>query len=556
MGLLQFASEAGSVALVTASWASELFLAALFLRVVILPSTSQANARFWTALSSHDSQTTLLVVEDAYDRAVDSWILQPVQGLTRKLAVKRQKTLDWLKVTLHWTKDTYRSVRGHFHNAALPQPPWRHVRPPANNPGVRYQMLVDAWSVFYRTLAIIVLIVESPVHGLVLIGIVKVHTPPPNTEHVQQAETPPSGSRPAPSVANKGNPFDSLPRPRKSYITLTPRYDLRLKTAGLRSTVKFPSPKRTKRKRSLHVDTGWGPKDLQPENWRQSPLRQGIGFFKRRAGMHSPRFRRVVLLNRLRPSKISSPLRGEREAHIGDEPDTPILSRHKSTFTSEYSKSPRSDPPDTSARPQVSENDLPDTSEQSQDSHTGSQEQTTAESPEEEENRLLRDMYERLKTPLPVIFDLNLRDPQRVLTASDLHYLQEVLVAIHGQYVAVRTEPEQASFTQVKGLRDDLRAIADTLVLFGHAEDLTSFNMLFFDSLVGVVESLIAHSSLTMDWYAHDHAMKSMSRRSIGYAQTISSELAHARSMVILQRMERGYAQVEIGGELVTVGEV
>lgn len=147
MEIFQYVSEAGSVALILASGASELFLAVLFLRVVVLPSITQTNARFWTWVSSSMDVKDLVVVEDACDRMVDSWVIRPAQAWTRRLQARKDLALETCRDMLLQATNEGHNVKDRLWNTRSAELP-RSVSP--KDFSMNFQMLFDAWSVLFQ----------------------------------------------------------------------------------------------------------------------------------------------------------------------------------------------------------------------------------------------------------------------------------------------------------------------------------------------------------------------------------------------------------------------
>lgn len=320
----------------------------------------------------------------------------------------------------------------------------------------------------------------------------------------------------------------------RSAMFPTPRYDLRRADPGFRSSLKMPSAKTVKKRHTLFVATGWRPKDLEPEYWRWSPLRQGIGFVKRKAGMHSPRFHRAVHLNRLRPPIISRALSEMRRNLVPNEPETPIRPRHKFKVTF--------------ALPPQSPTDTP--------------EQSTTDSVGQDQ--WVPDTHVDLSTPVPSIRNLQHRDPQRILSALHLYQLQKMLIWIHCDFIKLSSDsgtlsssvPETFGLNEALAVKTALQAAADQVSMFGSAEDLRGFGASFFGSLLGLLDTLISqlHSALLL--FEYNPACKGICERAIIAAQSISAELTAARAVAITQKRQAGVAHQVIDGEFMTVGEI
>lgn len=373
-------------------------------------------------------------------------------------------------------------------------------------------------------------------------------TTTPTSEQAEPTSTEPT-QYPNLSLSSRtdDSTFTLSPIGRRAAMFLTPRHDPRLTKPGPRSILKFRNGKSRTKRPSLKIATEWHPKYLEPEYWRRSPLRQGMGFFQRRIGIHSPRYRRAILLNRLRPSSIGSPLREQRRGHLKDEPGTPIRSRYSSPV---------------SQQPQRLQTDAPELTTSSEQSKAP--QQSKVHSPVQEVEWLSA-MREHLSTPAPVILDRDQRDPQRVLTALHLHQLQEMLVMIHHDYIELSDDsgtrtlnpgPENPDYRQIWFMKDLFQTAAEFLSTFGNAEDLRGFNGSFFASLIGLLDSEILHLHSALVMFNYDPVFKGLCERAISAAQSVSKGLATARAVATLQRTQRGVAQEVIEGELITIGEV
>lgn len=135
------------VALIIASWASEFFLAALFLRVVIFPSITQTNARFWRIVSSRTSEGTSLIFEDVYDRAIDSWIVEPIRGWAQQLWALRYRVSAGRQYMLLQAPRAYRMIPRHLRELELPR---GLIRSFIEGSRVIAETLIHGWKVAFR----------------------------------------------------------------------------------------------------------------------------------------------------------------------------------------------------------------------------------------------------------------------------------------------------------------------------------------------------------------------------------------------------------------------
>lgn len=146
------------VALIIASWASEFFLAALFLRVVILPSITQTNARFWKTVSSRTSEGKSLIFEDAYDRAVEFWIVVPVRRWAQQLWDLRNKVAANRQYMLLQAQRAYRTIPRHLRELQLPR---GLIRSFIEGSGVIAETLIHGWRVAFRVRLVCIISVEA-----------------------------------------------------------------------------------------------------------------------------------------------------------------------------------------------------------------------------------------------------------------------------------------------------------------------------------------------------------------------------------------------------------
>lgn len=144
MDAISTAAEAASAALILASWVSEVFLAALFLRVVLLPSITQTNARFWSTFSSSASNGNLLVVEKEFDLLVEYWLFQTFRGCARKLTVRRTAAAARFRNIILQTERAIRSTQYSLRSARFPK---SSLDPPKGDLDAKIQWLYDFWSV-------------------------------------------------------------------------------------------------------------------------------------------------------------------------------------------------------------------------------------------------------------------------------------------------------------------------------------------------------------------------------------------------------------------------
>lgn len=146
------------VALIIASWASEFFLAALFLRVVILPSITQTNARFWKIVSSRTSEGTSLIVEDVYDRAVEFWIVVPMRRWAQQLwDLRYQVTAGRQYMQMH-AQRAYHRIPRHLRELRVPN---GLIRSFIEGSIVIPETLIHGWRVAFRVRLVSIIIFEA-----------------------------------------------------------------------------------------------------------------------------------------------------------------------------------------------------------------------------------------------------------------------------------------------------------------------------------------------------------------------------------------------------------
>lgn len=139
------------------------------------------------------------------------------------------------------------------------------------------------------------------------------------------------------------------------------------------------------------------------------------------------------------------------------------------------------------------------------------------------------------------------------------------MVTIHHNYIELSDDhgtrtlnpgPENPDYRQIWIIKDVMQTAAEFLSTFGNADDIRTFNGNFFASLIGLLDSEILHLHSALAMFDYDHVFEGLCERAIFAAQSVSNGLATARSVATLQRIQRGFAQEVIEGELTTIGEV
>ena len=278
----------------------------------------------------------------------------------------------------------------------------------------------------------------------------------------------------------------------------------------------FSRPRSAPRKLPPSIQTGWR-NSLQPDQWRPSPIRQGLGFFKRRTGMISPQLRRKARLSQLRPPKISTapppqpPLRPKKAVRVFLNPEVRVFDQGSPHQSSIKPISPTS-PVDLDTP--VSPDTIPDPS----------------------------------------------RNHSKVVTVAHLRQLRDKLLEIERRIAEMSSQPACIDAQAMRTLRDEYQAAIDDISFFGRTDDLRVINGAFFESMGNLLNSAISHLQQVTDSFLDDQQWLDLYQAVFNAAQDIASELYNVRNIVTSQVRNQGHIQqdVTVDGitERITVGEV
>jgi hypothetical protein len=326
MSFALVATKTGSAALAALSILSNLFLATLFTRHVVLPSALQTLDWTRSAFSFPENREFTAKIERRCDQIVEIALVTPIKSYARSCKERWRDLSNWTRHNLLQLTSVRLTIE---HQLDFCAGVLQYLRQSFRNNRTVLGTFAIRW--FYHCIKVRVLPItsaEAPIANTLqaFVWTVSILASPNYLPQSIQANTrshndltqdPTSGRYPAREPAPKA---DSPSKPQTF-----PRSPSSPKSQS------FPRTRTGPRRPPPPIYTGRR-NSSQPNQPRPSPIRQGSSFVKRRTGLISPKQRRKAQSSQLRPSQTTlptpPPLRPKKGVKfVPDDPEVRVFER-------------------------------------------------------------------------------------------------------------------------------------------------------------------------------------------------------------------------------------